>query len=59
VRTVDDHFVARNQEFAEGHDDLRRLQRHRAGVGTGVVLQVMFLAMCEFAPERKHDNTWL
>jgi hypothetical protein len=24
-----------------------------------MVLQVMFLAVCEFAPERKHDDTWL
>jgi len=24
-----------------------------------MVLQVMFLAICEFGPERKHDDTWL
>lgn len=23
------------------------------------ILQVMFLAVCEFAPERNHDDTWL
>ena len=38
---------------------LGRLCRGPGSNRRHMVLQVMFLAMCEFAPERKHDDTWL